>query len=822
MIIRIRKINKYTIITLQIILLFMGSDLTYAKSNTNDINGYVSDTQNGETLPYANVSQVGTNRGTTTNSDGYFVLTDVPVGPCSLQVSYMGYENLKFGYFVEPVGLEPLELKLIPKSIGGDEVEVYAERYELIKISQRTSQVTLSPRDLQILPNFGEVDIFRSLQLLPGVSGISDGKAGLYVRGGTPDENMVMYDGMTIYHVDHFFGMFSAFNPEAVKDVQFYKGGFPAKYGGRLSSVVELTGKEGGNETNYAVGLNLLSANVLAQYSFWENKGSWLLSARRSYNDLIETPTYQSIYEFATGDESLAEAAQGKAGGGGMGSGAMQASVVPSFYYFDVNSKLTLKPTTQDKINFSLYSGRDYLDKSQEMAMQGSLRNSESSQFNTRVDENYTDWGNLGASLRYSHQWSSRGFTSLLLSGSEYTSSYSRNLSFGDANVIGTDSSGSTRGLGGFAQDESNTVLDYTFRFDNQWQWTPLHKLDFGILHSDVKTDYAASIRDTIEILAVASKSKTTAAYIQDEWKVTSRLNVTMGLRSTYDRNTLQNYFAPRFNFDWHFGRFLTLKGAWGKYYQFINSIENEDVLQGSKNFWLSADENIKPSESSHSILGFALENKGYLFDVEGYYKESENLVEFNRRFQDQADYLNYFYFGGGIARGIDFLLQKKQGAFNGWIGYTLGSVEYTFPNLNEGIAFPATHDRTHELKLVNNYSRGAWSLSSTYIFATGRAYTAPESQYFLEMLDGSIFSYIHVGDKNAYRLPDSHQWNISVSRKFESQGWDWDAGLSIYNVLNYPNVVYRDYDLDTNPIVITDVNTLGFTPTLYIKANLK
>ncbi len=806
------KLQAVIVLQLLVPLLILGQ-------TEADIQGYTLDSETGETLPYANIVLKSLNRGATSNSDGYFVLTDVPVGECSLQVSFIGYQAQQYTFQLHPVNNSNIEIKLEPQSLSGDKVEVYAERYRIMQAAERVSQVSIAPRDLQILPNFGEVDVFRSLQLLPGVSGFTDGKAGLYIRGGTPDENMVLYDGMTIYHVDHFFGMFSAFNPESIKDVQLFKGGFPAKYGGRLSSVVELTGKEGSNEKTYSWGVNLLSANLLFQTPFWEDKANWIFSARRSYSDLINTPLYSSIYEFSTGDVTEEQGSVGNT----MGRGAMQTSFVPSFYYYDVNSKLTLKPRSQDKVSLSLYTGRDYLDKSRDLTMEGGpFQSSGGTEFDTRVDENTTDWGNIGASLRWAHQWNSRGYSSVLVSGSEYTSNYSRDLSVGDANVVGTDSLGGARGLSGFAQEEFNTVQDLTLSFENQYQVSPLHKLEFGLHFANVGTDYEASIRDTIPILEVSSFSQAYAAYVQDEWTITSGLNLTLGLRNTYHLQTNQNYLAPRASFNWRLSPRISLKGAWGKYYQFINSIENEDVLQGSKNFWLSADENIKPSSSIHNILGIQWENASYLVDIEAYYKESEDLVEFSRRFRDAADYLNYFYFGDGVAKGVEFLLQKKRGAFSGWLGYTLGSVEYTFPNLNEGEAYPATHDRTHELKLVGSYARGPWTLASTFMYATGRAYTAPESQYFLEMLDGDIFSYIHVGDKNAYRLPDSHQLDISLSRSFQTDSWNWDAGLSIYNVLNHDNVIYRDYDLDVSPIVISDVTSLGITPTVFIKANIK
>ncbi|MCH7733520.1 MAG: TonB-dependent receptor [Candidatus Marinimicrobia bacterium] len=793
-------------------------------SETNDIQGYVKDKTTRETLPYANIWLIGTDRGTSSNTDGYFVIVNAPVGVCSLQVSYIGYETQVIEVINDPSSEQSLVIEINPKLIGMDQVDVVGEAYDIFKSSDNVSQMTLSPRQLQFLPSLGEVDIFRSLQLLPGISGVGDGKTGLYVRGGTPDQNMVILDGMIVYHVDHFFGMFSVFNADAIKDVQVYKGGFPAKYGGRLSSVVELTGKRGGDIRQMSFGANLLSANFSYETPLWNDRGSWLISARRSFTDILQSPLYNSMYEFVTGEESTTGTTM-PGQGGGMRGGAFQQEIIPSFFFYDLNSKLSLNPTSRDFLSLSFYSGRDYLDKSRELNLEGrGFTTSNGSEFQTRNDENVTDWGNLGASFKWGHQWSSRGFTNLLISSSSYTSNYERELSVGGANVAGVDTStGAVRGLGGFAQDEFNTVNDQTFRLDNQWQFNDNHKLEFGTSISNIGTDYTATILDTISILDIYSKSLSTAVYVQDQWKPSSLFDLTFGLRSTYYDQTGKIYNAPRLSFGVNFSKNLRLKGAWGHYYQFINNITNENVLQGSKDFWLSSDNNLLPGFSQHFILGLSYDYPTYLFEVEGYYKSLENLLEFSRRFQDRADYMNYFFLGSGIAKGVEFLAQKKFGSLTGWVNYTLSQVEHTFPNLNDGQLFPANHDRRHEFKAVGTYKWGPWSLSSTFVYSTGNPYTAPESQYFLEMLDGESLSYIHVGEKNAYRLPDYQRLDFSVLRTFlQYSDFSWDIGFSIYNVLNHSNVSYRDYDLDVVPIIVSDIKMLGFTPTLFIKANLK
>ena len=814
-----KRVGRYLILCI-FSLTILNTSSVYA-AETNDIKGYIKDSSSGEVLPYANIVLIGHDRGTTTNTDGYFILVNAPIGELEILISYIGYESKTVQVNNLSNSKEVLQIEMISKDLSVSGVEVVAEAYEIFKSSDRISQLTLSPRALQVLPTLGEVDIFRSLQLLPGISGIGDGTAGLYVRGGTPDQNMVILDGMIVYHVDHLFGMFSAFNAEAIKDVQMYKGGYPAKYGGRLSSVVELTGKRGGDTRQFSFGANLLSANFSLETPILNKSGNWLISARRSYTDLIQSAQYNSIFEFISGEETVTNQPN-QFGGGGRG-GAFQQEIIPSFYFFDLNSKLSLNPTNKDLVTFSFYAGRDYLDKSRDLQIEGGFRNIGGAEFDTRVDENLTDWGNIAGSFRWGHQLSDRLFSNILISNSMYTSIYERDLSFSGSNTIGIDdSTGSARGLGTFAQDEDNKVNDLTLRFDNQWQLHENHKLEIGSFLSDVQTDYTATIRDTINILDIHSKSRTSGFYAQDEWKIHRRLNLTLGFRSTYHDQTNRFYNTPRLSFGMRITGNLKFKGAWGQYNQFINNVENENVLQGSNDFWLSADENIAPGVSEHSILGLTYENRNYLFEVEGYYKTMENLLEFSRRFQNDSDYLNYFFFGSGISKGVEFLAQKKFGMTTGWLSYTLGNVEHTFPKLNNGESFPASHDRTHELKLVGSRKFGPWTLSSTWMYATGNAYTAPESQYFLEMLDGEQLSYIHVGEKNTYRLPDYQRLDLSLSRKFESEKFVWNTGLSIYNVFNQYNVSYRDYDLDVSPIIVSDVLMLGFIPTLSIKVTLR
>jgi outer membrane receptor for ferrienterochelin and colicin len=624
---------------------------------------------------------------------------------------------------------------------------------------------------------------------------------------------------MTVYHVDHFFGFFSAFNAEAIKDVQVYKGGYPSGFGGRLSSVVDLTGKTGNvNKFKLSLGANLLSVNGVAQIPLG-GKGSILISARRSFADFIESPTYNTIYGFLTGEEETNT--PGPSGGGRGGGKFAEQTILPSFYFYDLNAKVSYQINDKDFLAFSFYNGEDYLDESQE-PQELTLFGSENT--GTRSTTDLTNWGNLGLSFKWAKQWSDRIFSNFIVSNSNYFSDHNQERNF-DLNVENDSSSFSANS---FKSIQKNNVTDLTARLDNEWSISTNHKIGFGTWISNISTDYEFTVNDTLNIVDRVGQAWQTSLYLDDKWQLFKSLDLTLGARGTYYDQTNTIYFEPRASFIYRLLDNWKLKGAWGHYTQFINQVTNEDVLEGSNDFWLLADETLKPGFSEHFILGTEFETDDYLFSIEGYYKNLENLLEFTQRirrnprdFSNDADnFIANFFTGTGVAKGIEFLIQKKFGAFNGWAGYTLANTEYTFPDFDNGDPFPATQDRTNELKLVGAYTLGRWNFSAAWIYATGQAYTAPESQYYITLLNGETESYFHVSEKNSYRLPDYQRLDLSIAYRFENKSMDGELGLSVFNVYNHKNVWYKKYDLDVSPIVVTDVAMLGITPSVFIKLN--
>jgi len=325
------------------------------------INGKVTDAVSGEILPGAAIYIKGTSYGTVANKVGFYSLS-LPKGNWSITYSYISYENIE-----KEINLAAnirLNINLSPSQTRLDEVVVIAEKEKIIRVNpDAVSAVSISPKLIEKLPNFGEVDIMRAFQLLPGISGSNETSAGLYVRGGTPDQNLILFDGMTIYHVDHFYGFFSAFNANSIDDVELHKGGFPAEFGGRTSSVLDIKGKPADmQELNLGAGLSLLSANLFAEIPIIKDKLSIQTSFRRSYTDIIQTGLYNSIFDMYN-DAEEANTASIKGRGR---AGKLTQNIQPAFYFYDLNTKLSFKPTKKDLFTVSLYSGKDNLDKSRE------------------------------------------------------------------------------------------------------------------------------------------------------------------------------------------------------------------------------------------------------------------------------------------------------------------------------------------------------------------------------------------------------------------------------------------------------------------------
>ena len=780
-------------------------------AQTTTIQGIVMDAQSAERIPYATVLVKRTSSAVKSNVEGFFFLQNAPARLCTLEVRYLGYATQDVRVDASKP-ITNLVVKMKQTIIAGQEVTVIAEAEpRTMKSEKEPGLVALSPAELSSLPNIGEVDLFRALQLLPGVCGTNESSSGLYVRGGAPDQNLVLFDGMTIHHVDHFFGFFSAFNVDAVKDLHFYKGGFPARYGGVLSSVIDMTGRTGDqNSWRGGVGASLLSAHGDIEIPLWK-QGSLFIAGRTTYG---ESKLATSIYKFLTGGQIGSTRSGGGPGGGGPGGGsppggnfgsAQYEETVPLPSFYDLNTKVTYYLTPADVVAASLYHSSDKLDRSVESSFGGGTTD-------------ITDQKNLGLSARWFHQWSASLFSNLVVANSRYTSNYT----FG---VDVSDTSRSQFRAGGIGTVEDNAINEFSVRLDMDWHPHQDHAVAFGLDLDQTTTTYSLTLTDPFRatrsgLVGLDQKGIQASLYAQDEWALTDRLTMTLGARGTYYQPTRQLFMDPRMSFRYVLADQISVKGAVGRYRQFLNRIVNENISQGSRDFWVMTGDQFKPGRSEHYVVGGSWENADLLFDVEAYHKTMTGLVEFSQRFRMTAADLYAFATGEGISRGIEFLLQKKHGAYTGWISYTLSKTDYTFPLINDGMAFPAAQDQRHEVKVVNSLTLGPWKFGANWIYGSGTPYTAPVSQYYLEMLGGNTLTYVHVGEKNGMRLPPYHRLDLSVARSFsnETEGMRFSAGLSVFNVYDRKNVSYYTYDMNTSPVTVSTVGSLGITPTVFLQ----
>ncbi len=771
------------------------------------VTGKVTDISSGEPLPNVTVMIDGQRGITTTNVDGYFTVFNVPSDTAILSFSSVGYTVSR--YFLSPnKPLDSLHIQMLTSRNALNEVVVVAKKVQSFKLNQKVSMIKMTPDLIANLPSVGEKDIFRSFQLMPGISAANENSSGLYVRGGTPDQSLVLFDGFTVYNVEHLFGFFSAFNSNALKEVTLYKGGFESKYGGRLSSVVDINSKEG-NKKNFNAGgdLSMMSVNAFAEGPIGKN-ASGIIFFRKSFR----TSLYNKIFDKYSSDNGSNTP---RPTNGPFGSNDQKTK---SFFY-DINGRFTWKPTKKDVFSLSIYNGKDKLDNSIIPAIPSFLQSSGRG-FGIQITD-LTNWGNTGSSLKWSKRWNEKVFTNSLISYSNYFSNRDRSSDFTRTDTSGNETTIKRGTL------EDNNLKDYSIKTDVEIKVNKKHTIETGyhITYNDIKYSYAQN--DTSKIIDRSTQGFTYTVFLQDKISLLKdKLQLIAGIRTTYFDPTKKLYYEPRLNATLEITDKIKLKGSAGQYYQFAKRVIREDILQGSRDFWVLADNDRLPVASARQyVAGLSWENKDFLVDVEGYCKKLTGLSEYSLRFQPTPGGLTYtenFFQGTGYARGIDLLVQKKIGNYTGWVAYTLGEAVNNYPVYGSK-KFYANNDVRHEFKIVQLYKWNRFDFSATFIYASGRPYTAPSGAYSVTLPDSTTQSYFSVSGKNEFRLPGYHRLDIGVTYNFGDKGsGNGSIGVSLFNIYNRQNVWYKNYEISDNTIIATDVKYLGFTPNLTFTYRLK
>ena len=762
------------------------------------LTGHIEEEGSGERLPYSNVYVSELEIGSSANENGYFTLVGEIKSGMTLRASYVGYKTQNI-ILTDDMLNGNLVISLTALTSTLNEVVVSTESSKFLQASAEISNHRMSVQQISLMPSIGEVDIFRSLQLLPGVSATNENSSGLYVRGGQPQENLVLLDGIKVYNVDHFFGFFSAFNANAIKSVDLYKGAFPSKYGGRLSSVIDLTGKVGSfNEVKGVLNVNLLSASGSIEIPFLD-KFSFFATGRRSFTDILQTSFFEKIYDQFDPDDDIENL----------------DPWVPNFNFFDLNAKLSYKPTRDDLITISFYSGEDNLVETSDTRRFQYPNFGDIDEIEIRGDlDRISRWGNNVYSFKWSRQWNPKFFNTLNVSYSQYYN-YQDDSYFVNAIIPDLDSTIFDLSV---ILDQDNKVEDFTARYDAELLSGKNNKFEIGLEFTRSDIDYLFVRDDTLSIIDNSQLSDLYSAYISYNLTSVKNLNLKVGLRASRYELTKENYLAPRFQLDYEFIKNVKIKLGYGVHNQFVKQIIGENVTSRSRDFWqLSDDSDINVGESTHYIAGLSYENSSWLIDAELFYKDIKNITEFSLRFQNTN--LNSLFFNGdGEVKGFETLVQKKIDKYTGWISYTYIDAENIFPLLNYGDPFPAPNTQKNEFKIFNNYEINGWNFSLNFIYGSGKAFTEPSYNYNITLLDESELNYIGVGPKNGSLLPDYHRLDLSVHHIFNIQKSKGDIGVSIFNLYNKINTWYYEYNFDQRPYARQTKKYLGLVPNVSFK----
>ncbi|GAA4099371.1 TonB-dependent receptor [Mucilaginibacter panaciglaebae] len=743
------------------------------------IDGTVKDAATGETLIGATVRlQELKHSGATTNGYGFFSLTAVE-GDYLLNVSYIGYETI-----TQRIKLDKnsqLDIRLISNNTL-QEVSISGKTHKSDNIDN--PQMGVNRLDLSQINNvpviFGEKDVIKTIQLLPGVKSTGDGNTGFYVRGGNSDQNLVLLDEAVVYNASHLFGFFSTFNSDAIKDVSLYKGGMPAQYGGRLSSVLDIKMLDGNDKRlNVQGGIGLIASRIKVEGPIVANKSSFMISARRTYADLFLKLSPDSNTRGA------------------------------SLYFYDLNAKFHYRFDDKNTIYLSGYFGKDVLG----------------------LKDNFgTNWGNQTTTLRFTHIFNNKLFLNSSFIYSNYNFLIQSFLSDNDFKV-------------------RSKIRDFSLKEDFQYFLSDNNTFYFGVngtYHSISPGDITSSTTSEVNPQTIQQRyGLESSAYLSDDWKVTDKVELLYGMRfstfsllgpgkfTTYSPADVplyyQNYghgdivktylnLEPRFSVSYKLNDQNSVKASYNRNTQNIHLISNSTSASPSDLYVMSSN-NIKPGLSDQVALGYFknLANNQYEFSSEVYYKAMQNQIDYKNGAQLIAnqDVESQLIYGNGRAYGLELFFKKHYGKLNGWIGYTLSKTENRFDDVNDGHYFAATHDRTHDISIVGIYQLSKrWTLSGTFVYATGNAVTYPHAKYQV----GGLTTFYYA-DRNADRMPAYSRLDIGATlegkphKRFHSS---WTFGLyNAYNRKNAYTITFQDDPHDHSRTQAVKTSLFGRIPSV-------
>ena len=747
------------------------------------INGYVSSNQSGERLIGATVIDTVSGYGAVTNNSGFYSLT-LQAGQVCLSVSYVGYSRSDYLNFTLSCDTF-LNISLIDNT-HLEEVTVVGRQSISGPQSVQMSTIDVPIQQIKGIPALGgEVDVLKAIQLLPGVQSGTEGSAGLYVRGGGQDENLVLLDGVPLYNVNHAMGFFSVFNADAIKNVTLYKGNFPARFGSRLSSVLDVRQNDGNDKAyhgNLTVGL--IAAKVNAEGPIIKGKTTFNVSARRTYFDLFTTPIMAIILK----NES-----------DGNDSGAA------GYYFYDVNAKVTHTFSDNDKLSASFYMGDDkvYVRYREQSANTGNMR--------LRIGYN---WGNLLGAVNWEHRFNSRIFCNTQLSFTRYRYKLQQSLNE-------TEEVKSVQEIVNQQMNYNSYIMDLMLQTNFEYTPSPKHELRWGAAytwHNFRPEVFSMSINsnvdDQIVMDTTLSGSKVMSheayVYVEDTYTPWRWLRLNIGLHGSLYGLSGKVYpsIEPRVGVRALIINDLAFKASYAYISQYVHLLSNSSISLPT-DLWVPVTKRIEPMRCMQVAAGLSYNVLNHVeLSVEGYYKKMLNLMEY----KDGSSFMlstqgweDKVVLGDGWSYGVEFMAQRTIGKLTGWVAYTWSRTMRQFnregQEINFGKPFHAKFDREHDLSITLQYQvTKRIELSSTFVYATGNRATLATQIYYDPTRVGNINRINMVTQRNNYKLPDYHRLDIGANFHFPSKKHSWAEHLlnvSVYNVYNNMNpfLVFPDSD---------------------------
>jgi len=749
----------------------------YAQQHT--ISGYIIDKNSGESLIGANIYNKTDFKGTSANNYGFYSIT-LPQDSVTIVYSFVGYGTVESSFFLNKSVTLNIELS---GAIELEEVVITNDDDN----QQRTqmSAYSVPVKQIQSLPSLmGEVDVLKVLQLLPGVQSGSEGSSGLYVRGGGPDQNLILLDGVPIYNTSHLFGFFSVFNADAINNVELIKGGFPARYGGRLSSVIDISMKDGhSKKVQGTATIGLIASKITLEGPIKNENTTFLVSARRTYIDLLARPII-------------------KAQSGG--------DVNAGFYFYDLNVKINHKFSYKDRLFISGFFGKDkaYSKEKDDYTDRVNGSNVKSKQ------EFGLNWGNEIAAVRWNHL-----FTPKLFSNFTFTYSKYRFNVFDESETTITHAS--TTIEDNFAIKYSSGIKDFATKVDFDFVPNPNHYIRFGAsaIHHAFNPGVLSFKSSEIDTVAGSFDKRTIelTSYIEDDFKISKSIKINVGLHLSGFQvdNHFYTSIQPRMAFRYLFGNGIALKASYAEMAQYIHLLSNSGIGLPT-DLWVPSTKRIKPQKSFQYALGIAKTfNKIYEISVEGYYKEMKNIIEYkdgasftsiNKDWQDKVE------IGNGRSYGAEFFAEKKLGKLTGWLGYTLSWSDRQFDNINFGQRFPYRYDRRHDVSLTSVYKfNDHIQLAGTWVYGSGNSVSLPTNSYLSNSVVGGSYGFFnytieHYNGRNGFRMKAYHRLDLSITWIKKKKHGIRSLTLGVYNLYNHKNPFFMelgyDYELQQNKFI--------------------